>query len=211
MIKAIIFDFGSVIYRTNWEGINRDFIEKFGFEIWLKNKNDKELVRIYEDSNIGKKDLGDFFLKLKPELKGDLDRIIHFYKNSYAKHRIVNEKIMKIIGQLKEGHTLIGFTDVKKEHYEVNQSQGIYKDFKKIFTSFEFGMLKAQREAFERLELELKILNIKPYECIFIDDQEKNVQNAKELGFKTIHYPDFPETKKLLKKLNGMLKASGGN
>ena len=174
----------------------------------LKNKDDKELDKIYKNMSIGKEDFRNFFLRLKPELESRLSEVMHFYKNRYSKNKIMNENIIKIIKKLKGKYTLLGFTDISKEHYKANRSRGIYKDFKKIFTSFEFGMLKAQKEAFEKLESELNAFNIKPNECIFIDDLEINVQNARELGFKAIHYPDFPETKKLFKELKTLLKAS---
>ncbi|MEM4182156.1 MAG: hypothetical protein QXX68_03360 [Candidatus Pacearchaeota archaeon] len=73
MIKAIIFDFGSVIYKTEWEKMNQFFVEKHGFEIFLEEKENEEskeeLIKIYKDSDVGKKDFRKFSLKLKPELK----------------------------------------------------------------------------------------------------------------------------------------------
>ena len=52
MIKAIIFDFGSVLFKTQWEGINKDFLEKFGFSILIEDN--KEYIEIYRNSETGK-------------------------------------------------------------------------------------------------------------------------------------------------------------
>ncbi len=52
----------------------------------------------------------------------------------------------------------------------------------KIYTSFEVGFVKPQKEFFE---FALKDIGTSPDECIFVDDGESNIQTAKELGFHT--------------------------
>src|SRR3989344_3311262 len=160
MIKAIIFDFGSVVYRTDWKKVNEFFKERNGFGILIQDTKDEEIIRNY--------------------------------KEAFIKFKILNTEMVKIINELKDKYTLFGFTDVKKEHFEANKDAGIYDGFKKIFTSFSLMMLKANKNAFEFVVNDLKNYDIKPSECIFIDDHLPNIENARHFGFKTIHYTDFP-------------------
>jgi len=199
MIKAIIFDFGSVLFKTQWEGINKDFLEKFGFSILLNN-NSKH-IQIYRNSETGKTSLKDFFIAINPDL--DHEEIIEFYKESYKKNKHLNHKLITLIKELKKNFILYGFTDTIKEHFEVNKEQEFFNNFKKVFASFIFKKRKAEPEAFHDLT---KNIEFHPSECIFIDDYLPNIENAKAAGFKVIHYPDFPDIKKLKEEINIILK-----
>jgi FMN phosphatase YigB (HAD superfamily) len=201
MIKAIILDFGGVIYKTNWEKFNKFFINKYGFSILLKDLNDEELVRIYKESDLGKENFEKFFLRIKPDLK-NISIVMNDYKRGYAKFKILNKRLLRLVRALRDsGIKLFGFTDVKKEHYEVNKRLGIYDRFEKIFTSFELGMLKSDRKAFELLTKELKKYGLSPNECLFIDDSLENISKAKEMGYNCIHYKDFPKINNIKKEL----------
>jgi len=201
MIKAIIFDFGSVVYKTKWEKMNKFFFDKNGFNILVGNCDDEELIRIYNESDIGKEDFRKFFIRLKPDLK-DVESALKDYKEGYAKFKILNEELLKIIRKLKEkGIRLFGFSDIKKEHYDANVESDVYGGFEKIFTSFEFGCLKSDARAFELLTKKLKEFGLTPQECLFIDDHLENIKRAKEKGYNVIHYKEFPETEKIQKEL----------
>ncbi len=207
MIKALIFDFGGVIYKTKWKELNDFFLKKNGFSIALQ-EGDKELIKIYNNSDIGKEDFRNFFFKIKPDIS-DIDRILKDYKKGYARFKILNHELLKIIENLKKkGFMLFGFTDIKKEHYEANLEAGIYDSFIEIFASYKFGCLKSEKEAFEKLITELKRYNLAPQECVFIDDHIPNIRNADSFGFKTIHYAEFPSVELLKKKLNEILSKS---
>jgi putative hydrolase of the HAD superfamily len=204
MIKAIILDFGSVIYKSDWDRINKFFKEKQGFDIAIKDTKDEELIRIYNESDVGKEDFKKFFTRIKPELKNAENAIQH-YREAYARFKIINKELLYYLKTLKKKYLLFGFTDTKRPHYEANISAGVYEEFEKIFTSFEFGMLKTHKDAFRKLSLELKKYKLKPEECIFIDDYLPNIENAKKAGYKTIHYPDFPKIDNLKKQVEELI------
>nr|MCR4781485.1 HAD-IA family hydrolase [Lachnospiraceae bacterium] len=50
----------------------------------------------------------------------------------------------------------------------------------------------------------LEKYNLKPEECVFLDDNENNIRGAKECGLNTVHVKDHEyaveELKKLLEK-----------
>ena len=61
------------------------------------------------------------------------------------------------------------------------------KRFERGFFSFELGHTKDEPEAFRKV---LAALGRQPHECLFIDDQEKNVRAAKSVGLATIRFVD---------------------
>jgi len=205
MIKAIIFDFGSVIYKTDWEKLDAYFKKLNGFSIRIAESKDEELIKIYRDSDIGKQEYVKFFYHLEPNIK-DIDKIIKDYKKAYGKFKKINRELLKIISFLKKKYLIFGFSDIKKEHYEANKECGIYDCFEEVFASFKFGVLKCDAGAFQRLEKELKKFNLKPENCLFIDDWLPNIENAKKTGFKTIYYEDFPKVGKLKKEIENILE-----
>lgn len=205
----MIFDFGSVIYRTDWDGADRRFYEKQGFHIRISDVKDvrlrEELERIYAGSDTGKFDLKDLMLKLKPDV-ADINGAIRDYKEAYSKSKVASKGMLKIIGELrKSGMMLFGFSDVKMEHHDANKRAGIYDGFEKVFTSYGFGSTKADASSFGRLARELERYASKPNECIFVDDKEQNIENARALGFRVIHYTDFPSTERFEVQLRKLL------
>jgi putative hydrolase of the HAD superfamily len=202
MIKAIIVDFGNVIYKTKWGNLNKFFFDKNGFNILVGNSKDEELIRIYNDSDVGKEDFKKFFFRINPNIS-NINRIVKDYKEGYTKFKVVNTELVNLLKDLKnKGIRLFGFTDIKKEHYDSNVESGMYDDFEKVFTSFEFGCLKSDKKAFDMLTNELKNLHLNPSECLFIDDNLENIGRAKEKNFQTIHYPDFPDINNLKEELS---------
>ncbi len=206
-MKSLIFDFGSVIYKTQWDKLNDFFMNKHGISLLISQTSDQELIRIYRDSDVGKEDFIKFFSRLT--LNKPLLQMLKDYQKGYATFKTVNTDLLNLISVLrKKGFLLFGFTDTKKEHYQANLQSGIYDGFQRIFTSFEFGFLKAQTQAFEKLVSALQKYNLSPSDCLFIDDYLPNIENAKSFGFITIHYLDFPSLTSLLPQLEKILGIS---
>jgi len=198
-------DFGSVIYKTDWEKADKYFKKLNGFSIRINENKDEELIKIYRDADVGKQEFSKFFYRLKPDIK-DIDKIIKDYRYAYGSSKKLNRGILKIVRFLKnKGYLILGFTDINEVHYEANKEDGLYEGFEEVFASFKFGILKCDERAFQMLEKELKRYNLKPEECLFIEDWLPNIENAKKAGFKTIHYEDFPKVEKLKKEIEKIL------
>ncbi|MEK6810981.1 MAG: HAD-IA family hydrolase [Nanoarchaeota archaeon] len=167
-------------------------------------KNEKA-IDLYKLGNIGKAKIDNFIKELNPKV--DITKeMVDFYKKMYIKHKIINNELLKLVKELKKKYILFAFTDIKKEHYESNLEFGIYNDFKEVYTSFKFNMLKSRDGAFDKLKEELLKYSLLPKECVFIDDHLPNIEQAKKSGFHTIHYEGFPNIenfeKDLIKKLS---------
>ena len=166
-----------------------------GFSILVKGN--EELEALYEKINIGQKGISEFIIKLAPHRK-DVDKIIKSYKFHYANGRVVNDRALELVANLRKKYKVYCYTDCIKENYEVNLEKGIYKDFDDVFKSYEFGMKKKHPNAFPTL---LKRIKLKGEECFFIDDHPVNIENAKKSGLHVIHYTQFPDVEPILKGL----------
>ncbi len=71
--------------------------------------------------------------------------------------------------------------------------------FEKAYYSFELGMRKPDTEIFE-YALNDSILD--PFETLFIDDLDKNIETARRLGMNTI-WIDITKNDNITTKLNG--------
>ncbi len=108
----------------------------------------------------------------------------------------------EIIEKLKLGEFKLGLLSVHaKEWVDYCEEKFDYhKLFHSTMYSFEVGISKPDKKAYELI---LEKLKVKPEECLFIDDKEKNIIAAEELGIKTIHFKGSNQLKKeLLDKFN---------
>lgn len=64
-----------------------------------------------------------------------------------------------------------------------------------VVYSWQINSLKPAKKNFEET---CKRLGVKPNECIFVDDVDKNVDTAESLGMKAIQFKDVEQLKKAL-------------
>ena len=74
--------------------------------------------------------------------------------------------------------------------------------FNQVFYSYELGMIKPDPKIFLHV---LEYINYKPSECIFIDDNRKNVKVAERIGMIGIQ---FRNETKFLEEINDLLNIS---
>jgi epoxide hydrolase-like predicted phosphatase len=101
----------------------------------------------------------------------------------------------KIIEALKAKGFRLGLLSVHgKEWIEHCENKFDYRKlFDSVEYSFEAGVCKPERKAYERI---LRKLGAKPGECLFIDDVSKNLPPAEALGIKTILFRTPAQLKK---------------
>ncbi len=70
--------------------------------------------------------------------------------------------------------------------------------FDRVYYSHESGYVKPDVRAFQQI---LQDFDFKPEECLYFDDNQKNVETANLLGIKAYLYKNVEQTKKLYQKL----------
>jgi len=194
MIKAIIFDVGVVIVRR--------VLTRMGNE--LSKKHNVDPKKMYKDIHVGWMEykLGnlssDDFWKNFLKLSG-IDEKIEDLEKSALEHLNEIPGTMDIVRKLHKKHKLEILSNNTDDWLENEEKRFDFKTlFDVIVVSNEEHLAKPDAKFF-KVGLE-KLGNLLPEECLFIDDQDNNINAAKELGFNIIQFEDAEQLKRELKK-----------
>ena len=148
-------------------------------------------------------------------------KIMNYFSSSYEKNLIqklikilLNENqipnlikpinpMIKLVNTLKKegGYRLFILSNYAKEASDILIEQ--YKEFFSLFDdiiiSANIGMIKPEKEIYEHL---LSKHSLKPEECIFIDDQEINIQSAQNIGITGVLYKNHENFESSLQRLD---------
>jgi epoxide hydrolase-like predicted phosphatase len=183
MIKVVIFDYDGVVKKSQRFALDIADLYKISVEEYEKfipqlrpiiEKFDRNLIAEEEfwiefSNTIGKK---------IPEKCGDKAK--KMYKDKF----VFFPEIIELINKLKkEGFRLSILSNVFLYQAETIRELNGYALFDDVFLSCEKGLAKPDPKFYE---LVIKEMNVKPQECLFVDDKEKNILPAEKLGMKTV-------------------------
>ena len=84
----------------------------------------------------------------------------------------------------KAGYGVYGLSNFTKEKFPIcAEKHGFGKHFDGLVVSGDVGEIKPEEPIYKIL---LSNYNLKPEECVFLDDRQENLDTAKRLGFHTI-------------------------
>lgn len=210
MIKAILWDFGGVITTSPFEAFNRyekengipvDFIRKVNSTNPLDNAWAK-----FESSRIS---IDQFDREFETESKAAGFAIPGRHILSLLVGDI-RPKMVSALKSCKEHFTVGCLTNNMKFGKNSNfpAENSLAKDYQKVMNLFDHviessveGVRKPDPEIYR---IALDRLQVKPDECIFLDDLGINLKPAKAMGMKTIKVVDPDEALKELEVFTGV-------
>lgn len=197
MIKNIIFDFGGVL--LDW---NPRYLYKSYFN------NDEEMEHFLADICNGewniKQDAGRPFAEAVKELQAkfpEYAEAIQMYDDDWEK--MLKCELPGSIDLLKElksmGYGIYGLTNWSAEKIGYAfANYSFFSLFDGIVVSGVEKVVKPDRKIYEIL---LERYSLKPGECVFIDDNQDNVDMAKVLGINAISFDNIGNVKEHLETL----------
>ena len=197
MIKNIIFDFGGVL--LDW---NPRYLYKSYFN------NDEEMEHFLADICNGewniRQDAGRPFAEAVKELQAkfpEYAEAIQMYDDDWEK--MLKCELPESIDLLKElkfmGYGIYGLTNWSAEKIGYAfANYSFFSLFDGIVVSGVEKVVKPDRKIYEIL---LERYSLKPGECVFIDDNQDNVDMAKVLGINTIRFDNIGNVKEHLETL----------
>lgn len=195
-IKNIIFDFGGVLMDWNPRYFFKDYFkDDERMEFFLKN--------IAEDEWNAEQDRGrslsegtEIQVQKHPEWEQELRAYYDNWTTMLKADIPQNVAVLRKLGQTD--YELFGLTNWSHETFPYAlENYDFFQLFKsKIVVSGEEKLIKPDPEIWNIL---LNRYNIKADESVFIDDNAKNIEVAKSLGFKTIHISPETDLEKELK------------
>jgi putative hydrolase of the HAD superfamily len=193
-IKWVLFDLTGVIstwsFRSKkWKIINNKKYKERDFETIYFESN----YSAYERGKIQHKEFVESYL-LKNNDVFTLDEFVEIFKRSVTPVRGI-ENILK---KLKKNYKLAILSNegIEWGNYKLDKS-GLKRYFDKIIISSQIGFAKPDLKFYKK---SLKLLNIEPKSCVFIDDLEENINAAEKLGIKSILFKNPHQLQKDLNK-----------
>ena len=197
-IKAIIFDFGNVLLEWNPRYVYRRYfrddeeaMEKFLHEVGFMEWNAlQDKGRTFAE---GVADLSQQFPQYSDLIQAYHDNWRESIGGSFT-------GTVEILKRLKKaGYGLYGLSNWSAETFPyARQKYDFFHLFDDIVISGEVGSIKPEPEIFEIL---LQKAGRPAHECLFIDDALANVEQARRMGFITVHFLSAEQLEKELRTL----------
>ena len=195
-IRAVFFDLGGVIVRTEYQAPRQQLAERLGMEY-------EDLDRIVFDSETGHQASIGAITSLQ-HWEAVMDRLKRPYeemstiRDEFFAGDIVDREILAFLrslhGKTKTGLISNAWSDLRD--YLVREKMD--DAFDHIVISAEVGVAKPEPKIFQ---IALKQAGVKPDQAIFVDDFYANIESCEKVGMKGLHFKDSQSTLQQLKKL----------
>jgi epoxide hydrolase-like predicted phosphatase len=195
-IKAVFFDLGGVLVRTEFQAPRQLLADRLGMEY-------DDLNKIVFDSDSGlKASIGeisseDHWNSVIKRLKRPASELAAIRAEFFAGDivdRTLVDYIRSLRGKYKTGLISNAWGDLRD--FVVREK---FDDaFDKMIISAEVGAMKPEPKIFQ---IALEQFGVSPNEAVFIDDFLMNIEGCEKVGMKGIHFRDPESALKLMKKL----------
>ncbi len=194
MIKAIVFDFGNVLYNLN-EKLFKENLSAL-LEEDLSEGYPLPLLEASQQYEIGKINTETFIWKVQHYKKGNLNpRSVINCWNSLLDHfpshrwdflkKLKSDYRLYLLSNINEIHLDTCYKHIHKMHGYLDFETEI---FDAVFYSHLLKMRKPDPVIYEMVE---NITGLKGNEILFIDDRYENVEAARKLGWNAVlHDPE---------------------
>ncbi|MBT3817086.1 MAG: HAD family phosphatase [Candidatus Magasanikbacteria bacterium] len=198
-ITTLIFDLGHVVLTNDWHddcpekfqaysdyfGITYDDMERGWDAFWPQFSTGK----VTED------EFWNGFLKIAGAKKIDIKQA----KKLWKEYQKPIEDMLGLLQKLKKHNRLAALTTLSREWLDYKRKKyDLDSYFEVIVSSGYSGLVKPDPKIYKMV---VKQLNVKPGECLFIDDAQRTLPPAGELGMKTILFSGQSELERNLQEL----------
>ncbi|MBX2991537.1 MAG: HAD family phosphatase [Bacteroidetes bacterium] len=197
MVKGIIFDYGNVIARFDHMIFFRRLLPHTALtseDILAEAKRASHLIIDYETGRITS---DEFSAQVTARLK--LSMPMPQFKESFVRIFERNPATLQLIRSLKPHFKLGLLSNTNTWHFETEmQTLEEFPLFDAVTLSFEVGAMKPAEILYRDI---LAKLDMRPYDCVYIDDMAEYVESAAALGFNAIQYTSHATLVDALKTL----------
>jgi len=194
MIKAIIFDIGGIFSKQGGtELLRKRYARTLGVSLLKFNKL---WARYWDSWRKGKIDEETFWKSILHALNVDYDK--KKLRRMMLDYQKIDIKRLSLASRLRKKYKVVALTNHVKEWFEfIRKRYKIDNYFDDVFTSYDIGMAKPNPKIYNFI---IKKMNVNANECVFVDDKLSNVLGARMIGMKAIHFKNFLQMKRDLKK-----------
>lgn len=195
-IKAVYFDLGGVLVRTEFQSPREHLAERVGMTY-------EELVAIVFESrsareaSIGKVSEDDHWKWIARRLHRPLKERQALQEEFFAGD-IIDRELVNYIRSLKPRYGTGLISNAWDGLRPYMQREKFADAFDVLTISAEVGVMKPEADIFQHA---LEQLEVGPKEAVFVDDFAENITGCESIGMHGIHFKSVEQTLKDLKKL----------
>lgn len=190
-ITTALFDVGGVLIKYSDKFAFDNLAYKLDIDTETLQKATKENRRPLSMGEITEDEYWQRVL-LQINRTFDITEIKKLYREEYKtyllQNGLIDKTMLDFVHSLKDkGYKLAVIANTVPQNTDVYKDLGIYNDFTVLVLSYEQGIKKPEPNIFKKA---LQLTSSKPEECFFVDDRERHINAAKELGICGIVHTD---------------------
>lgn len=196
-IKAVLFDWGGVMSSGGRGG---ELAQRLVHNLDVPGRlADTLIAHVWDDFSTGKIDEAEVWRRIEGHYGKPIGMLMRKIWNTWH-HVSVMPEMKALVQQLKaDGYHVGLISNVIPPTATDIHAHGGYDLFDFTILSYEAGVAKPDKEIYER-SME-KLPGIRPQEVVFIDDQQRCLVTAEELGMRTIWAENPTQIARDLQKL----------
>ena len=187
-IKAVFFDLGGVIVRTEFQTPRQQLADRLGIDYDDLNK----LVFDSDTSNrasVGEISSEEHWLSVIQRLRRPAEER-QSIRDEFFAGDIVDRTLVEYIRSLRPRHKTGLISNAWGDLRDFIVREKFDDAFDKMIISAEVGAMKPEPKIFQ---IALQQFGVKPEEAVFVDDFYVNIEGCEKVGIRGIHFKD-PET-----------------
>ena len=196
MIKAVLFDFGGVLAEEGFKQGLRAIATERGLDPEDFYEIAGELV--YQIGYVmGSSDERAYWnaVREKTGARGEDKE----FREEILKRFKLRPDMMEVVEKIRSSGLIVAIlSDQTNWLDELDQRTPFHHHFDYVFNSFHLKKTKRDPSIFRDI---CAVLDVRPGEGLFVDDNLQNIERATSQGLRTIHFKDVGEFKKETEKL----------
>lgn len=184
-IRAVFFDLGGVIVRTEYQAPRQQLAERLGMEY-----DDLDRLVFNSDSglqaSIGAITSDQHWEAVLKRLKRPSDEIAAI-RDAFFAGDIVDRTILEFLRSLRGTHQTGLISNAWSDLRDYITREKMIDAFDHIIISAEVGVAKPDPKIFQ---VALEKAGVSPNEAVFVDDFYVNIEGCEKVGMKGIHFKD---------------------
>jgi glucose-1-phosphatase len=182
-VEALLFDLGGVVIEIDFGRALASWAKAAGTPVDTLRAR-FSFDEAYQRHERGEIAAGEYFAALRSSLGIDLpDAALVTGWNAIYMNEVPGMRAL--LATVAERFAVYAFTNSNPTHHAFSSARypDVFKNFRKVFLSFELGLRKPERAAFEAIAAAIHV----PLDRIlFFEDTEANVEGARSIGMPAV-------------------------